>query len=73
MLLLLYFFRNTVIAFKYHNLLFLSFLIILFWSFMVENILDRNMGINFVALFGTLFYAEFYVKESKDLIDETTS
>jgi len=72
-LMLFYFFRNAITAFKYQNLLFLSFLTILFWSFMVENILDRNMGINFVALFGTLFYAEFLAKESKDLADETSS
>jgi len=73
LLMFVYFFRNGITAFRYQNLLFLSFLTILFWSFMVENILDRNMGINFVALFGTLFYAEFLAKESKDLIDETTS
>lgn len=66
LLLLFYFFRNGVTAFKYQNLLFLSFLTILFWTFMVENILDRNMGINFVALFGTLFYAEFLAKETKE-------
>lgn len=65
-LLLVYFFRNGITAFKYKNLLFLSFLTILFWTFMVENILDRNMGINFVALFGTLFYAEFLAKETKE-------
>lgn len=66
LLLLIYFFRNGITAFKYQNLLFLSFLTILFWTFMVENILDRNMGINFVALFGTLFYAEFLAKETKE-------
>ena len=73
LLMLVYFFRNAITAFRYQNLLFLSFLTILFWSLMVENVLDRNMGINFVALFGTLFYAEFLAKESKDLADETTS
>ncbi|WP_394906550.1 O-antigen ligase family protein [uncultured Mesonia sp.] len=65
LLLLLYFFKNGVSAFKHQNLLFLCFLTILFWCFMVENILDRNMGINFVALFGTLFYAEFLAKADK--------
>lgn len=65
LLMLVYFVRNSITAFKYQNLLFLSFLTILFWSFMIENVLDRNMGINFVALFGTLFYAEFLAKESK--------
>lgn len=73
LLMLVYFFRNAITAFRYQNLLFLSFLTILFWSLMVENVLDRNMGINFVALFGTLFYAEFLAKESKDQADETTS
>lgn len=67
LLLLIYFIRNAITAFKYQNLLFLSFLTILFWTFMVENILDRNMGINFIALFGTLFYAEFLAKEAKDV------
>lgn len=59
LLLIIYFVKNTIKAIKHQNLLFLAFLTILFWTFMVENILDRNMGINFVALFGTLFYAEF--------------
>lgn len=70
LLLLVYFVRNGITAFKYQNLLFLCFLTILFWAFMVENILDRNMGINFVALFGTLFYAEFLAKETKNKEDE---
>lgn len=70
LLMLVYFVRNSITAFKYQNLLFLSFLTILFWSFMIENVLDRNMGINFVALFGTLFYAEFLAKESKLENDE---
>lgn len=58
-LMLVYFIKNGVTAFRHQNLLFLSFLTILFWCFMIENILDRNMGINYVALFGTLFYAEY--------------
>ncbi|MDR6299819.1 O-antigen ligase family protein [Mesonia maritima] len=64
-LLLVYFISNTITAIKYQHLLFLAFLTILFWSFMVENIMDRNMGINFVALFGTLFYAEFLTANEK--------
>jgi O-antigen ligase len=64
-LLFIYFIRNAITAFRYQNLLFLSFLTILFWCFMVENIMDRNMGINYVALFGTLFYAEFLAEEQK--------
>lgn len=64
-LLLVYFISNTITAIKYQHLLFLAFLTILFWTFMVENIMDRNMGINFVALFGTLFYAEFLTANRK--------
>lgn len=56
----LYFIKNLIIAIKKQHLLFLSFLIILFWIFLTENMLDRNMGINFIALFGTLFFIENY-------------
>ena len=66
LLLLVYFIKNGVTAFRHQNLLFLSFLTILFWCFMVENILDRNMGINFVAVFGTLFYAEYLNEKQKE-------
>jgi len=66
LLLLVYFIKNGVTAFRHQNLLFLSFLTILFWCFMVENILDRNMGINFVAVFGTLFYAEYLNEKRKE-------
>lgn len=65
-LMIIYFVKNGITAFKHQNLLFLAFLTILFWAFMVENILDRNMGINFVALFGTLFYAEFLNEKKKE-------
>lgn len=67
MALLIYFFRNIYYSFKFQNLLSLSFLMMVFWVFLVENVLDRNMGINFIAIFGTIMSMEnFYLKHRDD-------
>ncbi|MGO2294604.1 MAG: O-antigen ligase family protein [Psychroflexus halocasei] len=62
-LLIAYFLRNIILAFKARNLLFICFLMILFLPFLVENVLDRNMGKNFIALFGTIFYADTIIRK----------
>ncbi len=56
--LLFYFFGNFTRALHKRNLTFICFLLLILGIFLIENYIDRNMGINFVAFFGTLFYME---------------
>lgn len=63
--LILYFATNSYRSFKWKDLNYISFLIILGTLCLVENYLDRNMGLNFVALFGTLFYLKNQLKHEK--------
>lgn len=46
---------NWYLAISEKDLIYVSFLIIISSIFCVENYLDRNMGINFIALFGSVF------------------
>lgn len=53
--LVIYFAANFYLAIKHKELVYLSYLLMLGSVFLIENYLDRNMGISLVALFGTLF------------------
>mgnify|MGYP001627867584 FL=1 len=45
---------NSYLSFKQRDMVYFSYILIVGVVFLVENYIDRNMGINFVALFGTL-------------------
>lgn len=59
-LIMVFFVGNFYSAFRYKDLAFLGFLLIVGCIFLIENYIDRNMGINFLALFGTLFFLNTY-------------
>lgn len=63
LVLLIYFGGNLYNALQLKNLTFLCFLLLIMGVFLVENFSDRNMGINFIAIFGTLFYLRLYKKD----------
>lgn len=65
-LLLVFFIGNFYTAIYHKHLIFLCFLLMISGIFLVENYLDRNMGLNFVALFGILFYLKHYSRKTKD-------
>lgn len=54
-LVLLFFIKNIQIAVYSRDYAFLCFLFIIIGVCLVENYLDRNMGLNFMAFFGTFF------------------
>lgn len=53
--LLFYFGSNIYLAFRSRDLIYIYFLLLLGAVFLIENYIDRNMGINIVALLGTIF------------------
>lgn len=57
---LVYFFGNMVVAFQQKDWNFLCFIFLIMGIGLVENYLDRNMGINFMAFFGTLFLGNLW-------------
>jgi O-antigen ligase len=58
-----YFIPNLFLAIKWKDLSYLVYLLMLGSIFLIENYLDRNMGISLVALFGTLFLLKATKKE----------
>ena len=46
---------NGYLALRQRDMVYFGYILIVGVVFLVENYIDRNMGINFVALFGTLF------------------
>jgi len=52
--LLFYFGSNIYLAFKSRDLIYIYFLLLMGTIFLIENYVDRNMGINIVALLGTI-------------------
>lgn len=63
--LIIYFVGNFSVAFRDRNTQYNCFLLLIFSIFLVENYIDRNMGIIFIALFGTLFYLQSSFKNRK--------
>lgn len=60
---LLFLTGNLYLAFVKKDIVFLGYLAIITSVFLVENYIDRNMGVNFTVVFGTLFYLKNF--ESK--------
>lgn len=59
LLILIFLVGSLYTALKHKDLGYLGFLLMMTSIFLVENYLDRNMGINFMAVFGILFYLNY--------------
>ncbi len=57
-LLLIFFSGNFYLALRHKKIIFIEYLIMILGILLIENYLYRNMGINFIAVFSTLFYLE---------------
>ena len=55
LVLLVYLGSNIFIAFKNRDLVYFSFVLFIGMIFLIENYLDRNMGINSIVLLGSIF------------------
>lgn len=49
----------TILSFKYNNIVFLIFLIIISFNFLFESIIERQSGIMFFSFFISLFFIDF--------------
>ncbi|MCX7743864.1 MAG: O-antigen ligase family protein [Flavobacteriales bacterium] len=60
---------GLIVAWKYHNLLFLSFLVLSSIIMLGENILNRQSGVVFFCLFYSIFIRQHLLQEDEKLID----
>lgn len=66
LLMVIYFLSNFSTALQHKDWSWCCFLCIIGGIFLIENYIDRNMGIDFVAFFGTLFYWRYFYPENPE-------